>query len=254
MISKNKIKQIKSLSQKKYRSKNKLFLVEGNKMVTEVIQSNIEIVFLAATKEFISELNLESVEINEIQTVSQEELNKASLLQNPQQALAVCKIPEQFFSVEKLKGSLTIGLDTIQDPGNLGTIIRIADWYGIDTIVASHETVDVFNPKVIQATMGAFCRVRVIYADLKELLTTPEINDVQVYGTFMEGKNIYTQNLPSKGLVIMGNEGQGISKELMPYVQNKLHIPGYQTSESLNVAVATAIICSEFKREGLKSC
>ncbi len=251
MISKNKIKQIKSLSQKKSRSKNKLFLVEGNKLVTEVIHSEIEIEYLIGTTDFLSSLKTEELELNELIEASQVEINKASLLQNPQQSIAVCRIPNQDFTINNLTGRLTLCLDTIQDPGNLGTIIRIADWFGIQTIIASPETADLFNPKVIQATMGAFCRVQVVYTNLINFFIEAKILELPVFGAFMEGENVYDMELSQEGIIVMGNEGNGISKELEPFINHKLHIPGYKTSESLNVSVATAIICSEFRRQVL---
>ena len=251
MISKNKIKQIKSLSQKKSRSKNKLFLVEGNKLVTEVIHSEIEIEYLIGTKDFLSSFKSEELELNELIEASQEEINKASLLQNPQQSIAVCRIPNQDFNINSLTGRLTLCLDTVQDPGNLGTIIRIADWFGVETIIASPETADLFNPKVIQATMGAFCRVQVIYTDLNSLFREIKTLNLPVFGAFMDGENIFNEELPYEGVIVMGNEGNGISKGLEPFINHKLHIPGYKTSESLNVSVATAIICSEFRRQVL---
>ncbi len=251
MISKNKIKQIKSLSQKKYRAKNNLFLAEGNKLVTEVAKSGIEIEFLAATEEFMASLGSFKVQGNEIVIVTHKEIKKVSLLKNPQQALALCHIPQQEFSIDKIQHSLALYLDNVQDPGNLGTIIRIADWFGIETVCASSGTADIYNPKAVQATMGAFCRVQVNYIEPEVFFTEVKQMGIPVFGAYLDGENIYNQDLPRSGIIIMGSEGHGISKKIEPFITQKLHIPGYQTSESLNVSIATAIICSEFRRKGL---
>ena len=252
MISKNKIKLIKSLAQKKYRIKENLFLVEGNKMVNELLASDFDIKTIICTKQFSdSNKNILSEGIETIIT-SQQEIQKVSLLKTPQQALAVCSIPVPKYT-NIIPQQLTLLLDGVQDPGNLGTIIRIADWYGISTIYASPATADIFNPKVIQASMGAFLRVNLYYIKPEEILLEAQNNNIPIYGTFLEGENIYEQTLTKEGIIIMGNEGKGISHKLEKFISQKILIPSFPTgqeknSESLNVSIATAIVCSEFKR------
>ena len=168
----------------------------------------------------------------------------------PQSVVALFKKPTYQLDYKSLGSQLSLMLDTVQDPGNLGTIIRIADWFGIENVICSKETVDVYNPKVVQATMGALSRVRVHYLDLEKMLQ--DLKGVPVFGTFLEGDDIYEETLPPSGIIVMGNEGNGISSNVKKYVDRKLYIPNFpqsrDTSESLNVAVATAIVCSEFRR------
>ena len=176
-------------------------------------------------------------------------------MQNPQQVLALFPLPEWETPEAKAGiGRLTIALDGVQDPGNLGTICRLADWFGIDDIVCSAETADIFNPKAIQATMGAIARVKVHYTDLEGFLETASKENVPVYGTFLDGDNIYERHLSTDGIIVMGNEGKGISQRISRFVSERLFIPNYPqdriTTESLNVAVATAITCAEFRRRG----
>ena len=183
------------------------------------------------------------------------EIDRVSLLKNPQQVLAVFRQSQYQLDFTSLSGKLSLVLDSIQDPGNLGTIIRIADWFGIENIICSIETADVYNPKTIQATMGALARVKVHYTDLSIFLGQNKI--LPVYGTFLTGKDIYTENLTPEGLIVMGNEGNGISETIESFISKRLYIPNYPagqpTSESLNVAVATAIACAEFRRRQIYS-
>ena len=180
-----------------------------------------------------------------MQEVTEAELQKVSCLQHPQQVLALFEMPKVAVQGEASK-ELCLALDGVQDPGNLGTIIRIADWFGIKTIYCSEETADAWNPKVIQATMGSIARVKMIYTDLKALIEKAE---VPVYGTLLDGQDIYTQPLSKEGIIVMGNEGNGISQEIRKLITHRLLIPKYQEGpESLNVAIATAITCSEFRR------
>ena len=260
MISKNKVKLIKSLAQKKYRAKNNLFLVEGNKLVTDILKSNLEIKTLIATEEYLSSIKKFTDGIEEVIQTTKSEINKASLLKNPQECIALCKIPNPENLSKSIGHELCLCLEGIQDPGNLGTIMRIADWFGIYTIFASHDTADLYNPKVVQATMGAITRVKIIYCELIEIATKAQKEEVPVYGTFMDGENIYNKNLNQNGLVVMGNEGKGISKTLEKFIDEKILIPGYSEEkqnlpDSLNVSMATAIVCSEFRRDilGTKS-
>ncbi len=191
------------------------------------------------------------LDVDEVVEVSSDQLTSISQLKTPQQVIAIFKQPIHSYKVDVLKTQLCLALDGIQDPGNLGTIIRLADWFGIEHIFCSIDTVDVYNPKVVQATMGAIARVKVHYVPLDNLIEKG--SPTAVYGTFLNGKNIYSDKLTKTGLLIMGNEGEGISKELERHVNKRLYIPNFPaeraTSESLNVAVATAIACAEFRRQ-----
>lgn len=253
MLSKTKIKLIQSLNRKKDRDETGLFLVEGNKMVDEALASNYNIISLVCTPEFLKEHPQANERANEIIETDNDSIQRASLLQNPQEAIAIVqKTIEPEFRINP-EAKLYLALDFIQDPGNLGTIIRIADWFGIDTIICSENTVDVFNPKVVQATMGAIFRVNCHYTNLVSFLEKQSAERVPVYGTFMTGANLYTEKLTSNGIIVMGNEGNGISDSVGQLVSKKISIPTFSTqenkSESLNVAIATAICCSEFKRK-----
>lgn len=250
MLSKNKIKYIRSLEQKKYRKEEKAFLAEGHKLVGD-LSGHFECRLVAATSTWLE--SHPDIKADEIVKVSEEELKKASLLKTPQDVLAVFRIPETDPGTRDIAGSLCLALDDVQDPGNLGTILRTADWFGIRHVFCSIGTADAYNPKTVQATMGALARVRIHYCDLKDLIGT--LPDMPVYGTFLDGKNIYGQELTPHGLIVMGNEGKGISQEMEKLVNRRLLIPNYpqgeETSESLNVATATAIVCAEFRRRML---
>ena len=193
------------------------------------------------------------IQAEEIIEVTEEELARASLLKAPQEVLGVFKQPQYLFNPNIAKEQLCLALDDVQDPGNLGTIVRIADWFGIKHIFCSTGTADIYNPKTVQATMGAIARVKLHYCNLSEVLGS--LTDIPVFGTFLDGENIYTQELSNHGIIVMGNEGKGISPNVSRFVNSKLLIPnfpqGCETSESLNVAVATAITCSEFRRRTL---
>lgn len=248
-LSKNKIKFIHSLELKKNRKESNLFVAEGNKLVNDNL-SFMKCECLVAMPEWYDQNPHARAE--EMITASKEELKKVSFLKTPQEVLGVFRQPEYLLNLSDLKEKLTIVLDSVQDPGNLGTIIRLADWFGIENIVCSNETVDCYNPKTVQATMGAIARIKIHYTPLVPFFQ--EMKDINIYGTFLEGENIYNEELTQQGLIVMGNEGNGISHELRPYINKELHIPSYPagrpTSESLNVAIATAIICSEFRRNG----
>lgn len=247
MLSKNKIKYIHSLELKKNRKKEGVFVAEGHKLVGDLLPYFHCRLILATTTWLEEHLDIQADEIIEI---TSEELVKASLLKTPQEVLAIFEQPQYDYTTDVIKNSLCLALDDIQDPGNLGTIIRLADWFGIEHIFCSQGTVDVYNSKVIQATMGALARVKVHYCNLPELISS--LKDVPVYGTFLDGENIYDKPLSENGLIIMGNEGNGVSKEVSQLINNKLYIPNYPsgrtTSESLNVAIATAVVCAEFRR------
>ena len=247
MISKATIKKIHALDMRKFRRNERLFVAEGPKLVDELC-ATMKPVYIAALPEWISE-NAKIVLGTEYDIVSPDELQRASLQKNPQQVIALFPIPEHRFCTEQLRNELVLMLDGVQDPGNLGTIARIADWFGIRNIICSTETADIYNPKAVQATMGALARVKFHYTDLLQLLSQ---YDGPVYGTFLDGENIYGQELSENGIIVMGNEGKGISQGVGEMINRRLYIPNYpigtQTTESLNVAIATSIVCAEFRR------
>ena len=247
MISKNKIKYIRSLELKKNRNKEGKFVAEGFKVVDDLLALQ-PADLIVATQEWLHGKHL--ADQTEVIEVTEEELKKVSFLQHPQQVLAVFgQATSGDFSINTQE--LSLALDGVQDPGNLGTIIRIADWFGITHIYCSQDTADVYNPKVVQATMGSIARVKVEYGTLLGLVESLPA-DVPVYGTLLDGDNIYQQQLENRGLIVMGNEGKGISPALAKKVNHRLLIPnfpeGRATADSLNVAIATAITCSEFRR------
>lgn len=265
MISKNKIKYIRSLEQKKNRNKEGKFVAEGFKVVDDLLALQ-PADLIVATQEWLHGKHF--ADQTEVIEVTEEELKKVSFLQHPQQVLAVFRqdtgcnkqdsnnsqeeAEEKNFGFSKINTQeLSLALDGVQDPGNLGTIIRIADWFGITHIYCSQDTADVYNPKVVQATMGSIARVKVEYGNLLALVESLPA-DVPVYGTLLDGNNIYQQQLENRGLIVMGNEGKGISPALAKKVNRRLLIPnfpeGRATADSLNVAIATAITCSEFRR------
>ncbi|MEF8810835.1 MAG: RNA methyltransferase [Bacteroidales bacterium] len=255
MLSKNKIKFINSLKKKKYRNESGLFLAEGAKLVDEILTSGFQVPLICATQEWMNSSRLkEQANIKELISITQRELNRISTQKNPNQVLAVVEQPVHKIAEDELTDNLSIILDSMSDPGNLGNIIRTGDWFGIYNLICSHSTVDVYNPKVIQSTMGSICRVKVHYRDLKEVLSEyHNVADFHIYGSFLRGNNIYQTELSDKGFIVMGNEAHGISKELIPYIDNRLYIPNYVGNagykpESLNVSVATGIICAEFRR------
>jgi len=249
MLSKNKIKFLNSLKLRKFRIKHNLFLAEGEKLVLQLMQSEIMPKFILTTSEkFIPERRHKNYEIfNTEKSV----IKKISQLKTPSEIIGVFEIPNFSYNIKETENSLNLFCDDIQNPGNLGTIIRTADWFGIKNIFCSQNTVDLYNPKTIQATMGAIATVKTHYVDKKKFFSSLS-KTTPIYGTFLEGENIYNTKLSKTGIIIIGNEGKGISKELIPFVSNKIFIPDYNTknkaSESLNASVAAAIVCSEFKR------
>ena len=240
MLSKSELKLITSLKQKKYRLQHQLFVAEGKKTILELLNSKLQLHQLYTT-------TLEFDVPDVLQTkITPKELDKISFLKTPNIALGVFKILKPK-SIELSK--LIVALDNVRDPGNLGTIIRLCDWFGVMDLVCNLETVDCYNPKVIQATMGSIIRVNVSYLDLEEFLTTN--NSVQKFGAFMKGETIYDMDLPNSGILVLGNEANGISKEVSSQITQRISIPRFgdlQVAESLNVANATAILLSEFKR------
>jgi len=281
MLSKQKIKIVSSLKHKKFRDELWLFVAEGGKNVIDLSQKfSCEMLF--ATQNWLKNnrrlfplsgemyAGQRGVQIFEVKNA--DELKPVSFLTTPQEVVAVFQIPTNTLSFRPtgeicfaneispfsrndgvLKNDLSLALDCVQNAGNLGTIIRIADWFGISNIFCSPDTADVYNPKVVQAAMGALANVNVHYVNLQQFIKQAKENEIQIFGTFLEGKNIYQQNLPKNGIIVLGNEGNGISVEIENLIAEKLLIPNFsaknQTSESLNVAVAAAIVCSEFRRK-----
>ncbi|MBO6018545.1 MAG: RNA methyltransferase [Prevotella sp.] len=236
MISKNQQKLIRGLELKKFRRREQLFVAEGPKVVGDLVKAGYTPQALFSTTEQPG-----------AQLVTEDELRRISFLQHPQQVLALFPLPEPELE-QPQPGSLYLALDGVQDPGNLGTIIRLADWFGIGTIYCSEDTADAWAPKVVQATMGSIARVKVIYTNLGELLDNTTL---PVYGTLLDGNDIYQEKLTAEGIIVMGNEGNGISADIRQKVNRRLLIPSFHrgdTAESLNVAIATAITCSEFRR------
>lgn len=255
MLSKARIKQIRSLEQKKYRRKEGLFVAEGHKLVGELLAAGHHPVYICHTLQWQMPQGISLPSTCITDAVSDDELRSASLLQHPQQVLALFPLPQwQMPLPEEGCHKLLLALDGIQDPGNMGTICRLADWFGIEDIICSTETADIFNPKATQATMGAIAHIRVHYANLPDFLLQASNHSTPIYGTFLDGCNIYDRPLTPHGIIIMGNEGKGISAEIEELVTDKLFIPNYPperpTTESLNVAMATAITCAEFRRRG----
>lgn len=255
MISKATVKLIHSLGLKKNRDKEGLFVAEGPKVVADLLAVASPL-HLIATSEWFAGHRMEKNQWGKVKIseVTEDELRKASFLKTPQQVIGVFPIPEteaQDTATDMPGRQLCLALDGVQDPGNLGTIIRIADWFGIEHVYCSEDTADAYNPKVVQATMGSIARVKVHSINLPQFIThLPE--GVPIYGTLLDGQNIYTQELSANGLIVMGNEGKGISEEIRKLVTHKLFIPSFppdtDTAESLNVAIATAITCAEFRR------
>jgi TrmH family RNA methyltransferase len=254
MLSKNKSRFIISLQKKRVREEERLFVIEGDKIVKEFLAAGVSLKTLIAKKEFISGLTPSFIEkISEIEDATYEELKHISTLKTPHNALAIVRIPEKQMNIREMVSQLCAALDCVQDPGNLGTIIRAAAWFGIGNIVCSPDCVDVFNPKVVQASMGAILHVNVFYSELKSFMAEAHENKSAVYGALLDGEPVYTHNLSGKGVILLGNESRGISADLMPYVTNKIMIPGAGRGipgiESLNVGMAASVIFSEFRRQ-----
>lgn len=253
MLSKNKQKFILSLHRKKIREQNELFVAEGHKLVSDLLSSNRTPLTLITTNKWLTENNKLITNDTEIIIADIDEIKKVSTLKSPPSVIGLFKHKKLDLDFKQLSNTLSLFLDEVQDPGNLGTIVRLADWFGIKTIICSKGCADIYNPKTIQSTMGAISRVNVHYADTLNFLETYAQLGLPIYGTFLDGNNIYNKPLSSNGLIIMGNEGKGISSEVEKFVNQRLFIPPFPadaaTSESLNVSVATAIICAEFRRQ-----
>ncbi|MBC7914499.1 MAG: RNA methyltransferase [Pyrinomonadaceae bacterium] len=245
MLSKSQISFVNALHQKKYRKEQGLFIAEGSKSVHEFTQSNYSVHTIYHTSEATPKLYNLSQKVK-LQEVTDSELKKISTLNTPQDALALVQIPERTTIVpESFNGKFSLVLDGVQDPGNLGTIIRTADWFGFTDIICSIDTVEAYNPKVVQASMGSLSRMNIYYEDLTAIL--PQFS-VPLFGTLLNGESIYSTDFGNEGLIILGNEGNGISTAIQDLLHKRLTIPRFGQAESLNVAVTAAIICSELKR------
>ncbi len=245
-MTKAEIQLIKSLSDKRSRSEMGLFLAEGEKLIGELRESDFNVRKI---------YSLEGIfDGGDVEWISPREMERISQLKSANNSVALVDLPNYKLDIDAIKSELILVLDGVQNPGNLGTIIRLADWFGIKNIICSPTSADCFNPKVVQATMGAIVRVKVHYMPLTELLEELQRADVPIYGTLLEGNNIYSEGLSHAGAIIMGNEGQGVSPEVQKFITRKLYIPPFPAdnhgSESLNVSIATAIVCSEFRRRG----
>jgi RNA methyltransferase, TrmH family len=245
MLSKARIKFIKSLQIKKYRKQEQCFIVQGAKSVQELLHSDFETLMVVGTPSFLEHLPITSK--GEVFETSEAELKGLGEFQSNEAGLAIARMkPDPAFRLKD--GEFVLALDDIRDPGNLGTIIRTADWYGIGTVVASEETADFYNPKVINSTMGSFTRVHVHYESLAEVFSKTKL---KIYGAFLEGRNIHQESFSSGGVILIGNESRGISDGLKKFVTDKITIPRYGEAESLNAAIATAIIFDNIRRKNL---
>ena len=257
-----KISFIRSLKQKKFRQKHKLFIVEGEKMVNELVNSSFDIDSIYGTTEWIVKqglkpgplvINRKEFRLHEIKV---SELERISSFTTPNMVLALARTPSFTIVRDELKDSLSLVLDKVQDPGNLGTLIRSADWFGVNTIILSHDSADITSPKVVQATMGSIFRINYIYTDIKEFLGSTLTGGIPVLGAFTDAPSVYSIDLPESGMIVLGNESKGISPEVTAFISRKMSIPslnkGENPPESLNIAVAGSIIISEFSRRKLK--
>lgn len=237
MVTKNQIKRILSLQQKKYRKQYGLFFVEGQKVINELLNSDFVLEELFVTEDIFKDAPSRNI-------ISEKELERISAMSNANNSLAVFRIPEEKKVTDK---GLIVALDSVRDPGNFGTIIRLCDWFGIKNLICTEDTVDVYNPKVLQATMGSITRVNVSYINLNTFLSKTKL---PVFGTFMNGENIYKTDLPQSGIIVLGNEANGISDEIEKLISKKIAVPRFgNPTESLNVATTAAIVLSEFKRK-----
>ncbi len=258
MISKNKIKLIRFLGTKKYRDEQGLFVAEGDKIVADLLQAEgWNVRYLFGKREWIRKMSPQEREkTGEIIEVSYEELRKISYMKSPHNVLALVSLPAWQMPDVPPAGELTLALENIQDPGNLGTIIRTANWFGIRHVFCSPGSVDIFNPKVVQASMGAFIHTAVHYTDLGRLITGAAESGTPVYGTFLEGRSLYTADLKENGLIVFGNESKGISPSLEEMIPEKIFIPPFpdrrKATNSLNISSSTAVVCAEFRRRRVR--
>lgn len=252
MISKIQMKLIRSLAVKKFRESEKLFVAEGEKIAKEFLNSSASIHSLYATSEWFAE-NAQYGSRNNFYEVGDNDLKKISSLDNPNKVLIVANLPQPEFKIDGLAGKLTLVLDDIRDPGNLGTIVRTADWFGIKNIICSENTVDVFNSKVVQSTMGSLLRVTVFYKELKEVLPAIKMKtELPFYAAVLDGENIAQKKTEPNGILLIGNESRGVSKELLDLADFRISIPraAHGTAESLNAGVAASILCYEIMKTG----
>ncbi len=258
MISKNKIKYIISLQRKKVREEEKLFIIEGDKLVREFLSSKIPIKTIIGKPDILMTLSPLLTDFHgETEEVSDKELKEMSKFTTPHNIMAVVEMPDQEFNDSKILKELCVALSFIQDPGNFGTIIRAAGWFGIRNIICSPDCVDLYNPKVIQASMGALVHVNVFYYDLKKFLLSATKINIPVFGTILGGKSIYSHPLDKKGVILFGNESKGIPDDLLPFINHKIMIPKFGESDqgidSLNVGMAASVVFSEFMRRAVIS-
>lgn len=249
-ISKNKAKYIRSLRQKKFRQKYNKFIAEGDKLALEILQSpRTKIELLLATPQWLDKYAPLLKKVQEILSVSETELKTLSALHTPNQVLLVADIPTNVIDTAVVQNDWSLYLSTIQDPGNMGTILRIADWFGVQHIFCSNDTVDVYNSKVVQSTMGAFLRTQIIEMRFEDFQT--QFPDVPSFGAVLNGTSVYANPLPQNGILVMGNESKGLAKDLQLQLHHRITIPAHRASgmESLNVGVATGIICAEIRRQ-----
>lgn|SRR5690606_1106110 len=252
MASKSEISFIKSLHQKKYREQHGLFIVEGTKMVNELLTSGFSLYAIYALETYLPSLQISAKlpENIKIAAVTESELHKMSAQRSPNKVLAVAYLPQDAVeddSEQWRPGAMWMALDKLQDPGNMGTIIRIADWFGMAGVIASEDSVEFFNPKVVQASMGSIFRVKL---QQRDLVQTFREADVPVYGALLNGESLYETGFRTPGILLLGNESQGITPQLKPYITHPVTIPAFGRAESLNVATAAAVICSEIRRKG----
>ena len=255
MLSSSQIKSIKNLQNKKFRREYNLFVAEGPRLVHDITDSRLEVTDIFFTPAWSPTTRMEGVRYFQI---GSKEMERISGLTTPSEVLALVRIPSHTIEFDALFGDdLTLILDDIQDPGNLGTIIRLADWFGIEKIICTAGTADAYSPKVVQATMGSIARVTLAYYDAANIIAKLSAMDVPVYGTYLDGESIFRSDLKQNGVIILGNEGNGISKEFEQVVKHRLTIPSFvkhdKGSQSLNVATAAAIVCAEFRRRKIGS-
>lgn len=256
MISKNKVKFIISLQKKKVRDEEKLYVIEGDKIVREFLSAGITLSTLIAKPEFLGSLSSEMTRnVLEIEDVSYDDLKRISTLKTPHNAVALVPITEKHLDFSVIFKNLCVAIDSIQDPGNLGTIIRAAAWFGIKHIICSYDCVDIYNPKVIQASMGAMLHANVYNQNLKEFFIIAQAKEISIFGTFLEGDSVYSHKLDNKGIILLGNEARGISADLIPFVTYKIMIPKFSSArlgiDSLNVGMAASVVFSEFMRRSV---
>lgn len=243
MLSKAQIKLIRSLHNKKFREETGMFIAEGKRLVEDIASSSIKTEHIYATPRYNGDLKHIAI--------TEDELSEISALTAPQAIIALCRVPEVTGKMPDLKEIMAIALDDIRDPGNLGTIIRIADWFGIEHVFCSEESVEAYNPKTVQATMGSIARINMYYVNLQDTLSKYKNEGVPIYGAMLNGKDVYGETLTKNGILVIGNEANGISEGVARCVTSPISIPSYAVKEgpeSLNAAVATAILCAEFKR------